>query len=157
MSKFKVEHPGVYNCKHLPNIFGSPEQFNRFKGNWIYCLHTKWTDKNDDLRRAYDRANDMLNDEIEELELDILLWGSDNKELAREFDIIPIDSYCIFIAVQDGNIISRNESLIKDIIKEWVGKTFKKPIQKPIIQQKIEELSPNKPSGLFTNTFKKLF
>jgi hypothetical protein len=155
MSNFKIEHPGVNNCNALTQIFGSPEQYNRLKGRWVYCLHSKWTNKNDDLRRACDRANDMLNDEI--LELEIIIWGSDNKELAKEFDIILTDRYCIFIAVQDGNIISKNESLDKEIIKDWVNKTFKKPLQKPIVQQKIEENKVIKSEGLFSNTFKRLF
>lgn len=157
MSNFKIEHPGVYNCNALTQIFGSPEQYNRLKGRWVYCLHSKWTNKNDDLRRACDRANDMLNDEILDLELEIIIWGSDNKELAKEFDIILTDRYCIFIAVQDGNIISKNESLDKEIIKDWVNKAFKKPLQKPIIQEKIEENKVIKPEGLFSTRFKGLF
>lgn len=160
MSTFVLEYPGVNNCRTYPSIYGSPEQYNRKKGKWIYCLHPKWTNENDNVRRACDRANNTLNDALEDnFNETIHVWGTHNKELAKEFNVV-IDSFsCIFIAVDKGEILGKIDSANDEIVSDWVSKIFKKKREVNEIKEPIKDITPviSVEPAPFMSKFRKLF
>ena len=152
MSKFIIPHPG---------FFGSSKTYNRNEGKWIYCIHPAWTNNNDSLRRACDRANTYLNIEIENNDLDVMVWGLFNKKIAKEFDVVINEDTSIFIAVRDGQIICHNESLTEESICDWINKVFR--VKEKIIElhdselkKEIKELKQDIDISMMSR-FKKLF
>ena len=113
---------------------------DRSKGLWIYCLHPKWTDKNESQRIIVDKCMSIVFSMLkDQYVINVSVWGSDDKDLFEEFELTSKSS--ILIIVKDNEIISKTDCFEQEAFEDYFQASLKKIKSRTPTKSTIEQVS----------------